>query len=339
MAYARTAPRWDPSPSRDWTEPSSGFWFLNLCCAMREVRRGSAGARPQRRAASARPLRSEAEPGLALRGVGNGRAGPNPGPSPGSRTRDSARKDRAQSRPKVFRVSGSGHTVEGPFWRAKSARESSGGPGIFAFVSACKIGSSKPPSSIWPLPETPSTGVRPGSVGFPLTDEPSERRFACLLLATSIPAFAFPTGSSRCPLVLHGLCTHGASLGPLTVSGLDGAILRFLVLESLLCDAGGNYVARAPSAEPRAQGPRAREAQARALRCGGWGTGEQGQKSGLLLTARHPPPYTPVQLGIGSRGQTFHGRFEGMVGGGAPLVSFHVRPQYSDPESRRHAAF
>ena len=40
---------------------------------------------------------------------------------------------------------------------------------------------------------------------------------------------------------------------------------------------------RAPSAEPRAQGPRAREAQARALRCGGWGTGEQGQKSGLLL--------------------------------------------------------
>ena len=50
---------------------------------------------------------------------------------------------------------------------------------------------------------------------------------------------------------------------------------RFLVLETLLCDAGGT--SRAPSAEPRAQGPRAREAQARALRCGGWGTGEQGR--------------------------------------------------------------
>ena len=73
----------------------------------------------------------------------------------------SGRGDRAQSRPKVLRVSGSGHTVEGPFWRAKSARESSGGPGIFAFLSASEIGCSKPPSSIWPLPETPSTGVRP----------------------------------------------------------------------------------------------------------------------------------------------------------------------------------
>ena len=52
---------------------------------------------------------------------------------------------------------------------------------------------------------------------------------------------------------------------------------RFLVLEPLLCDVGRCEATRAPSAEPRAQGPRAREAQARALRCGGWGTGEQGR--------------------------------------------------------------
>ena len=71
------------------------------------------------------------------------------------------RGDRAQSRPKVLRVSGSGHTVEGPFWRAESAWESLGGPGIFAVLSACEIGCLKPPSSIWPLPETLSTSVRP----------------------------------------------------------------------------------------------------------------------------------------------------------------------------------
>ena len=161
MAYARTAPRWDPSPSRDWTEPSSGFWFLNLCCAMREVRRGSAGARPQRRAASARPLRSEAEPGLALRGVGNGRAGPNPGPSPGSRTRDSARKDRAQSRPKVFRVSGSGHIGEGRSGRPVFARERPPFRSSGLRFPRCNSGCLKVPLPIWPLPETPSTGVRP----------------------------------------------------------------------------------------------------------------------------------------------------------------------------------
>ena len=32
-------------------------------------------------------------------------------------------------------------------------------------------------------------------------------------------------------------------------------------------------------------------------------------------------------------------RVQGMVGGGAPLVSFHVRPQSSDPESPRYEAF
>ena len=134
---------------------------------------------------------------------------------------------------------------------------------------------------IWPLPETPSTGVRPGSVGFPLTDEPSERRFACLLLATSIPAFAFPTGSSRCPLVLHGLCTHGASLGPLTVSGLDGAILRFLVLESLLCDAGGNYVAR-PKRRAASARPKSARSASEGLALRGVGNGRAGPEVGSL---------------------------------------------------------
>ena len=43
-------PRWDPSPSRDWTEPSSGFWFLNLCCAMREVRRAPPAPSRERKA-------------------------------------------------------------------------------------------------------------------------------------------------------------------------------------------------------------------------------------------------------------------------------------------------
>ena len=98
---------------------------------------------------------------------------------------------------------------------------------------------------------------------------------------------------------------------------------RFLVLEPLLCDAGGT--SRAPSAEPRAQGPKARSAGL-ALRGVGNGRGASQSRFACLL------------LG-GSRGQTSHGRFEGMVGGGAPLVSFHVRPQYSDPESRWHAAF
>ena len=149
---------------------------------------------------------------------------------PGSRTRDSARKDRAQSRPKVFRVSGSGHIGEGRSGRPVFARERPPFRSSGLRYSRQAAGCLKVSLPIWPLPETPSTGVRPGSVGFPLTDEPSERRFACLLLATSIPAFAFPTGSSRYPLVLHGLCTHGASLGPLTVSGLDGAILRCLLL-------------------------------------------------------------------------------------------------------------
>ena len=143
---------------------------------------------------------------------------------------------------------------------------------------------------IWPLPETPSTGVRPGSVGFPLTDEPSERRFACLLLATSIPAFAFPTGSSRYPLVLHGLCTHGASLGPLTVSGLDGAILRFLVLEPLLCDAGGasRFGWRAPPAPSRERKAPAERSGAGPCAAGG---GERESRAGsrfarLLVESR-----------------------------------------------------
>ena len=162
------------------------------------MRCGRYVARPQRRAASARPksARSASE-GLALRGVGNGRAGPNPGPSPGSRTRDSARKDRAQSRPKVFRVSGSGHIGEGRSGRPVFARERPPFRSSGLRYSRQAAGCLKVSLPIWPLPETPSTGVRPGSVGFPLTDEPSERRFACLLLATSIPAFAFPTGSSR----------------------------------------------------------------------------------------------------------------------------------------------
>ena len=69
---------------------------------------------------------------------------------------------------------------------------------------------------------------------------------------------------------------------------------------------------RAPPAPSRER--KAQKREARALRCGGWGTGEQGQKSGRLLAARQVFPgvckcYSPLESAFSKNLSSWPGLF------------------------------